>query len=293
MKFFKNLFSKFSKGEGEKKTTFTKGIIIGIIVAVVILIIVLIIVLPKILGSGSGPATAKNPAKLKVTIITKKDCAGCWDVNLLLDAIKQGNVKITNTKTLYVDSASTKKVLDQYKITKVPTILVSGDLNKDPNMKQLWSALGEIINGTFVFRQVIPPYVDVASGQLKGKITLTYLTDVSCKECYNVHLHDNALKNLAITPGTTKTVDISSDEGKALVTKYQIKGVPTMLISGEVGEYKNLTSIWSQVGTIATDGTYVFTKPELMGTYKDLSKNKIVVPPVSTSTPSTSVPAQQ
>ncbi|MFA6918626.1 MAG: hypothetical protein WC244_00710 [Patescibacteria group bacterium] len=284
MKFFKKILSKFSRGEEEKKKTFTKGLVIGIIVAIVILVIVLVIVLPKILGSGSGVATAKNPAKLKVTIITQKDCTGCWDVNLLLDAIKEGNVKIADTKTLYTDSANTKKLIDQYKITKIPTILVSGDLNKDPNMQQLWTALGEIVDGTFVFRQVIPPYIDIASGQLKGKITLTYLTDNSCKECYDVHLHDTALKNLAIVPGTTKTLDISSDEGKALVAKYQVKAVPTMLISGEVGEYKNLTSIWEQVGTVASDGTYIFTKAELMGTYKDLSKNKIIVPPVATST---------
>lgn len=282
----------FSKGEDEKKATFNKGLIIGVVAAVIILVIVLVIVLPKILGSGSGPATAKNPAKLKVTVITKKDCVGCWDVNLLLDAIKQGNVKITNTKTLYIDSASTKKLVDQYKITKVPTILVSGELDKDANMKQLWSALGEVVKGTFVFRQVIPPYIDVASGKLKGNIVLTYLTDNSCKECYNVHLHDTALKNLAITPGTTKTVDISSDEGKALVAKYSIKGVPTMLISGEVGEYKSLTSIWSQVGIVAGDGTYVFTKPELMGTYKDLAKNKVIAPPVATSTPTTVTPVK-
>ena len=290
MKFLKKLFSR---GEEAKKTSFTRGIIIGVIVAVIILVIVLIIVLPKILDSGSGPATAKNPAKLQVTIITKHTCTGCWDVNLLLDAIKQGNVKITNTKTLYADDASTKKVLDQYKITKVPTILVSGDLNKDPNMTQLWTALGEIINKVFVFRQIIPPYIDVDTGQLKVKITLTYLTDNACTTCYNVHLHDTALKNLAITPTDTKTVDVSSDEGKSIVTKYSIREVPTILISGEVGEYKSLTSIWSQVGTIASDGTYVLTKAELMGTYYDLSKNKAVTPPPATSTPATVAPVQK
>jgi hypothetical protein len=77
-----------------------------------------------------------------------------------------------------------------------------------------------------------------------------------------------------------------------LVSKYQIKAVPTMLISGEVGEYKNLTSIWEQVGTVAGDGTYVFTKAELMGTYKDLSKNKVVIPPASTSTSATDASVQ-
>lgn len=290
MKFLKKILSKlFTRREEEKKISFVKGIVIGVIIAIVILVVVLIIFLPRALGKSKG---ATSPANLKVTIITKKDCKECWDVNLLLDAIKQGNVKIKGTKTLNIEDKSTKKIIDQYKITKVPTILVSGDLNKDANMKQLWTALGEIIDGTFVFRQVIPPYIDVATRELKGKITLTYLTDDSCKECYNVHLHDNALQNLAITPGTTKTIDISSAEGKALVSKYQIKAVPTMLISGEVGEYKNLTSIWEQVGIVAGDGTYVFTKAELMGTYKDLSKNKVVIPPASTSTSATNISAQ-
>jgi len=150
----------------------------------------------------------------------------------------------------------------------------------------LTPALGDIIDGKFVLRQVIPPYYDVASNKIKGGVNITYLTDQSCKECYDVKLHDRALTNLGVPTTGIKTVDISSDEGKQLVSKYSIKLVPTLILSGEVSEYQTLVQVWKDVGTVTSDGTYIFTDLGVMGgSYKDLSKNQIIKAPAPTPAP--------
>ena len=72
-----------------------------------------------------------------------------------------------------------------------------------------------------------------------------------------------------------------------MIKKYSIKKVPTILILGETSAYKNLGQLWSQVGIVSGDGSYIFTKTELMGIYKDLSTNKIINPQTPTTTPKT------
>jgi len=269
-------FKKKEEDGGELKiSSMKKGLIYGGAAALVVVIIILAVVFWPWNKGAKNTNTAAD-SKLKVTIITKKDCTDCFDVNLLLDALKQNNAKITKQTTEYLGDKDAQKLIDKYKITKVPTVLISGDLDKNPTLQNLWKNLGEVIDKVFVFRQVIPPYIDVASGQLKGKITVTYLTDQSCKTCYDVKLHEVALKNLGIEAKDTKTVDISSAEGKDLVSKYKIDKVPTILLSGEVVEYQQLVQLWPTYGKITDDKTYIFTKLDVMGTYMDLAKDKVV-----------------
>lgn len=290
LNFFKK---KEEEGEGVMpKSSLSKGLIFGLGGALIIVLIILGVVFGgqiKDKLTGKSPADSNqsaDAAKVRVTIITKKDCVDCWDVNLLIDALKQNNVNITGQETVYIDDAKTKTLIDKYKITKVPTVLVAGELEKNDSLKQIWQTLGEIIDNVFVFRQVIPPYIDVATGQLKGKFSAIYLTDKSCSTCYDVKIHENALKNLGMNPTNAKEVDVASDEGKALVAKYKITKVPTLILNGELAEYQSLTQVWPTVGEIASDGAYVLTKAEEMGTYRNLTTGKIVVvqPQTATST---------
>ena len=74
-------------------------------------------------------------------------------------------------------------------------------------------------------------------------------------------------------------VDISSAEGKALVEKYAIKKVPTVVISGDLREYEGFDTVWGQVGSIEEDGTYVFRQLEVLSqniVYKDLTTGEVV-----------------
>ena len=73
-----------------------------------------------------------------------------------------------------------------------------------------------------------------------------------------------------------KTVDIASDEGKALIKKYSIKSVPTIILSKDADAYPALKQIWQQVGSVEEDGNYVFREVTQMGSYKDLTTGDVV-----------------
>ena len=269
------------KSEGAKKNPFASGLIIGLVVALIIVVIILLLVFGGKMFAGDKNATGANKKlDINITVLTKKDCPECWDVNLFIDALKQKNIKNPKPKIVYIDSSKGKKLIDQYKITKVPTVLLSGDLTSDQDLKAGLGVLGDIINKVFVLRQVIPPYIDVKTGEEKGRLSIIYLTDSSCKDCYDVTLNADILKNkFVIAPKDSKTIDVNSPEGKQLVAKYGIKLVPTFLLQGQVSEYTGLQQIWSQIGQVTNDGTYIFTQVDQMGTYKDLVKNKVIVPP--------------
>ncbi len=285
------------KEESSAKSNLAKGLVIGLIAALIVLVIILIIAfaLGAFRGQKPGGATAAAKAiKLKVTIVASKDCTDCWDTSLFTEALKQQpNVTVTGENTVYTSDAKTKDLISKYKLDKVPTILISGNLSDDQELtKFLTSSMGEIIDKVFVLRQIIPPYIELASGQERGKVAITLITDQSCKTCYDAQLHLRALSNIGIITNNVSTVDISSDAGKSLLKQYNIKKVPTFIMTGDLQAYQGLAQVWDQVGTVASDGTYVFTKVELMGTYMDLAKNKIVKVVVS-STAATAPTATQ
>lgn len=272
----------------KKDDLFRKGMLIGVGVAAVILVVALSILYYK--GVIGGRTQTSEPIKVKVTVVTKKDCPECWDTNLFVDALSQQEFKIASKKTVYADGKSLipfitdgDDLVKKFNITQLPTVILEADFEKNKDLAEFLSPnLGDIIDGKFVLRKIIPPYIDVASGQLKGRVQVTYLTDDSCKECYDVNIHNNALSNLGVPINNIERVDVSSDAGKKLVSDYKIKAVPTLLIKGEVEEYQSLVAVWADVGTIAADGTYVFTDLSVMnGAYKDLTKNKVVQPAVA------------
>ncbi len=293
-----SIFEKFKKsiptpgasgdvnGGTDTKQSMQKGLIYGIGGAAIVVVVVLGIVfsssIKNMIPSFGGSDT--DAARLKLVIVTKKDCADCFDVNLFLDTLKQlGAVEIASEKTVYIDDNAGKKLVERYKIEKVPTVLITGDLDKvnqqyqqlSGDTRELWSFLGEVVDKTFVWRQVVPPYVEVATGNLKGKVSITYLSDASCANCYDVALHGNALKNLGINVTAAKTVDVGSDEGKNLINQYDIELVPTVIIQGEVDQYQSIAQLWTTYGKVTDDGSYVFTKVDEMGTYRNLATGKV------------------
>jgi plastocyanin len=73
------------------------------------------------------------------------------------------------------------------------------------------------------------------------------------------------LENFGLVLDSEETMDISSAEGQAMVDKYEIPRVPTILISPEGSEYSAFVSAWEQVGSIEDDGWFVMRNPEILG----------------------------
>ena len=124
------------------------------------------------------------------------------------------------------------------------------------------------------------PYYDLKTLKVRGLVTLTYLTDKSCTSCYNVSIHKSIFGNplgFAMKIVNETTYDISDPTGKALIDKYKITNVPTVIMKGDPAAYARLTAVWPQVGTVDSDGSYVFRNVGLLGVvYMNLTSGKIV-----------------
>jgi hypothetical protein len=222
-----------------------------------------------------------RPANIEMIIIEESGCAQCVKLELLKEAVLKQKVKLVKDEKLSFQDAKAKELIEKFKIAKLPVMLVTGEISKHPEVEAFWGKLGKITDNTFVLTQIATPYFEIATGEVRGKTSVVYLSDKSCETCYDVNLHENILtKNFGLFLDEKTSLDISSKEGKALIAKYDLIYVPTIIVTGEVPLYAQLNSIWSQVGTIEKDGAYVFREgvKNMRGVYKDLSTDKEVSP---------------
>ena len=220
---------------------------------------------------------AARPAELEITIITDTNCQDCSNFDQLLSGIEKQNAKIVKKEELVLGDEKAKELIAEFKITKAPSLLISGELDKNSSLKTLLSKIGKIENGTFVLSQPAAPYTLIDSGEIKGRVEVVMLADKSCDECYQVTKHEKILNNFGINTKNKKMVDAQDPQGQTLIKKYNIKLLPTIILSGDIATYPALEKVWPKVGTVESDGTYVFRQGvKQMGVYKDLVTNKII-----------------
>jgi hypothetical protein len=177
----------------------------------------------------------------------------------------------------------------KYDITQVPTVIVEFTGKNKPDISNFFNTgLGKVVDGKFILGKILAPYYDLTDKKIKGLVNVVYLTDATCTNCYDVNKHEVALKNLGIDTEGAKAIDVASQEGKDLLAKYNITQVPTVLIMGEVNEYQVLAQAWTDVGIVASDGTYIFTNMNLMeGYYRDLKTGKEIEADPAKAVPAT------
>lgn len=227
------------------------------------------------------PATGKTRGKLSATVLyNKEQCRQCTDPAPLLQQFRAAGINIADVDNVDPQSAAGRSTIEKYRLSAVPTILVSGETALYPILKN--TPFGSIEqDGTFVVRNVPPPYVDPKTGRVAGLADLISLTDKSCKDCYDVAKHKTILmQTFGVKLVSERTFDVASPGGRALVKKYSINAVPTVLISPAAGDYNELKGAWTRVGTVEKDGWYIFREMQALGsdTYKDLSKNIVIRP---------------
>lgn len=219
------------------------------------------------------------PAKLEITSIVDSKCSDCFDLESFIQYFKEADVKITKEEKFEFDSFSGKILINKYAIKKIPTLIITGDLEKNSEVKSLFDEIGEIKNNVFVLTKVRPVYLNLDDNTYKGKFKVVFITDKSCSDCYDVTLHKNALENLAMKTNDQELVDITDEKGKELVQKYKIDFVPTIILYGELDEYENFQIVWKTVGTKEEDGAYVFRQGvNQLGKYRNLITGKVIDP---------------
>ncbi|KKQ78467.1 MAG: hypothetical protein UT01_C0069G0005 [Candidatus Daviesbacteria bacterium GW2011_GWA1_38_7] len=234
---------------------------------------------PEASASIKEFAIKRVPAYIVSGEVSKNNLEGF--VKNKIDSFKKAGVKITDTNEVVWNSFKGQKLINQYKITKVPTFILSSDIDFYDNVKSSWTNLGTVEQDkTYVARNLFLPYRDLEKNQILGLVDLIYLTDSSCSECYKADAVQKPILKQGYGVGirSERTVDVSSGEGQGLISKYKITKVPTILTSPESDQYTNLKNVWKNVGTVELDGWYVFREmQQLRGViYKDLTTSQIV-----------------
>ena len=123
--------------------------------------------------------------KVIATILTDPSCTQCVDPKLTLEGFKKSGVKIIDEREVVWNSFDGRKIIDQFKITKLPTFILSPEIDFYDNVKAGWSNIGTIERDkTYVARNLFFPYRDLEENRILGLVALIYLIDSSCGDCY-------------------------------------------------------------------------------------------------------------
>jgi hypothetical protein len=198
-------------------------------------------------------------------------CKSCMNVSVYFQSLSGQSIGMafSNVSLLDENSSRAQELINVYNITKLPTILLGPDAGLYSVFKNSIQASGTIENdGWFVLRKVVPPYVDTAANRsVRGYVDSIHLVNSSCTSCFNVSGLSTYIEDSAgLFVMDTKTYEINSTEGSALIKKYNITKIPTMLYSPEVSIYPGFAQAWTtQNNTIESDGWFVFRTVDAVG----------------------------
>ncbi len=256
----------------EKKFNFKDKNTLLILLSTILLVVLFLstIQLGSIGDIVSGEKKEVKLPEVKVTLLTV-DCEKCIEMDGVVEAISSDPVTLV-TERVEAFSDEGKKLLEKYEITQVPNIIIDGQLSPE-----LITNFGEFLqdNGkVFTFKNLPAPYVDTQTEKIVGEVSVVSIVDKTCTICQEINPLLGQLENIGIFISDKKELNHDSDEAKELIEKYDIKVIPTLIMSKEARQYPDLIEAWADVGIIDADGSFVLTN--ILPPYKEVSTGNLV-----------------
>lgn len=228
---------------------------------------------------------AARPVAIDITVIVPsvEACAACQSMDGLLNVLKSQPVDVEQEETVFADDEVGKAFVDSLGLERLPALIVTGDVT-NPKLASFVSSYGVVKDGVLIAASPVPPYYQVDEAKVVGEVEAVYITDARCADCYDPSVHEKILTRMfGLHVSVARAVDITSVEGAALRRTYEIKTVPTVLLSPAAAAYASLVAVWPNVGDTASDGWYIFRRNDLMGVvvYKDLATGQVIRPVAS------------
>ena len=212
------------------------------------------------------------------TLVEKEDCSKCRNLDEFKKYITTQNVEVEEENKFASDSEEGKAIIKKFKISSLP-VLIFEDEEKITNRFQTSIKVPSQKSGKniLIWEKVAAPYFDLEENRIVGLVDVVFLVDKSCPNCANtMQIYGPVFKTFGIAVNSERSIDVSSEEGKSLVSKYNVTNVPAAILSTEAKYYKELIAIWDQVGTVESEGSLVFRElSKLKVKYKDLKTGKI------------------
>lgn len=218
----------------------------------------------------------KVVGKVSITNIVDSSCKECVPLTPLISSLNQAGVVISKEDSYEYSSAKGIDLIQKFNITRIPAMLISDEINYYSGISEQVKELAEENNKFYALHAASPPYRDLEQGKVVGIVNIVLLTDSSCAECHDVKVNEQILARLGVFVKESISYDISSKEGKSMISKYKIEKAPIILLSPDASAYPIFVQAWQSVGSVEDDGWYVMRKPENLGAYKDLKTNEVV-----------------
>ncbi len=263
-----------------KESSIHSKIFIGLLVTLVVIYAVNIFITDSVTSPLTARIAASKPAEIFATVVTN-NCTGCFNMTSVVNFLKQ-RANIVGEREFLFSSTEGKALIDKYNVTTLPALIVSGEVGKS-SLSAVWQSLGGRLDKGAIVVANIPPYFDLSTSKTIGLVEVIYLTDNSCSECYDVGINQQILARFGLGINRSLSYDISSQDGKNLISKYKIENAPIILLSPDTSVYSALVQVWPSVGSVESDGWFVMRDPSVLGTYKNLVTGEIVKPSQQTS----------
>lgn len=224
-------------------------------------------------------STGNKEGLVSLTTIVDSACTDCSTMDSFISSLKQAGVYISTQKTLEYNSIEAQGLISAQDIKQIPAVVFSKDIEIYPTVYQfLLQTNASQRQGFYAYHTSTPPYLNVSSGMIDGRVSVIYLTDAACTGCYDATQHRTILQGFGVKSTNESTYDINSTMGIQLISQYNITKVPTILLSPGASFYSGLNQVWTTVGIVASDGWYVFRATEQMGPYMNLANNTLIKP---------------
>lgn len=211
-----------------------------------------------------------RPASLEIIKITFP-CSDCFDIENAISELKKQNVNVTKEETFDFNNA--KELINKYNIKKLPTLIISGEVNKSEQLSDYFKKVGDIKDNVVIYKAIKPPYFDNLLNEVVGRVELINIVDSSCKECTSLGHITTGLKQAGIVVTNEKIVQYNSIEGQELINKFRVRQVPAMLISKEIDYYDAFKQEKPKLNLTEKEGFYALHS--IVPPYRDLSENKM------------------
>lgn len=214
---------------------------------------------------------AARPASVQLTVITASSCNDCYDISNIVSAIESSGANITGRAEADFSSGGAKQLIEKYGIEKLPSLIINGEISRIKPSRE--RQMMEEKDGALVFTGQEPPFVDAATGNVRGKIVLTHIKKEDCEKCLNLTPLISQLAGSGLRFVEQKSISADSSEGRRLLAGYNITKVPTIIMDSEAQLYKNIADAWSQIGSIEKDGSLVMR--EISPPYYSIKEAKV------------------
>ena len=221
-----------------------------------------------ILFEETAPYLDLNSGEVKGIVNLKEifdsSCKDCANPSNIQKQLERLNVKIGNYEKIDYLSTEGQEIIKKNNINFLPVIFISKNIEEYwwtfNNLKDFLIASGEY----YFFKEPIAPYKEISTGKIKGKVNITYITNKSCEDCFNVTQLKDVFGGTGIYIFSERYVDVNNAEGKNLLEIYNITAIPTVVLSSEINDYTSIKDVLEQVGTFEKDNNYVFRKLDIL-----------------------------